>query len=44
MAEVTVAEIYEALQPDSLFERFAARKAVGVAQTKDFLEMKGYQG
>jgi len=32
------------LQPDSLFERFAARKAVGTAQSKDFLSIKGQVG
>lgn len=29
------------LKPDSMFERFAARKAVGAANTKEFLEIKG---
>lgn len=29
------------LQPDSLFERFAARKAAGMGTTKEFLDVKG---
>jgi len=29
------------LKPDTLFERFAARKSVGVGANKEFLEIKG---
>jgi len=32
------------LQPDSLLERFAAKKAAGLGNTKDFLEIKGVKG
>ena len=32
------------MQPDSLFERFAYRKANGVAVGRDFLAIKGAQG
>jgi hypothetical protein len=41
-SELTGAEIQAALQPDTLFERFAARKAAGTAQNdKSFLSVKG---
>jgi len=36
--------LHELLQPDSLFERFAARRANGVATTKDFLAIRGTVG
>jgi len=29
------------LKPDTLFERFAARKAAGTAPSRDFLSVKG---
>ena len=31
LSKVTVKELYEVLQPDSLLERFAAKKANGVS-------------
>jgi len=39
--KMTFPEMRELLQPDSLFERFAARKANGIANQKDFLAIKG---
>jgi hypothetical protein len=40
-AEVKAHDINEALKPDTLFERFAARKAVATAPSRDFLSVKG---
>jgi hypothetical protein len=40
-SNLTAHEIKESLQPDSLFERFAARKAAGTVSQKDFLSVKG---
>ena len=34
----------EALQPDSLLERFAAKKANNISHAKDFISMKGQKG
>jgi hypothetical protein len=34
----------ECLQPDSLLERFAAKKANAVSGNKDFVKMKGSKG
>ena len=34
-------DISEALKPDTLFERFAARKAASTAPSRDFLSVKG---
>ena len=39
--QLTAHEVKQALEPDSLFERFAARKANQVGATKEFLEVKG---
>jgi hypothetical protein len=39
--DCSVNDIHTALLPDSQFERFAARKAVGMGNTKDFLSIKG---
>ena len=39
--ELKAHDIREALEPESLFERFAARKAAGVVNQKDFLSVKG---
>ena len=44
LAKTTVKDLYEALQPDSLLERFAAKKANGLSANKDFLEIKGQKG
>jgi hypothetical protein len=41
---VSVAVLHEALQPAALLERFAARKAHGLAQNHPFLEIKGTKG
>ena len=40
-SELTGHDISEALKPDTLFERFAARKAAGTAPSRDFLSVKG---
>jgi len=40
----TVKDLFSVLQPDTLLERFAARKANKFAPTKDFLEIKGMAG
>ena len=37
LSKVTVKDLHDALQPDSLLERFAAKKANGLAGHKDFL-------
>ena len=44
LTKVNVKDLYDALQPDSLLERFAAKKANGVAGNKDFLTIKGTKG
>jgi len=36
--------LYEAIQPDSLLERFAAKKANGISSNKEFLAIKGTKG
>jgi hypothetical protein len=41
LSKVSVDRLFDALQPDSLLERFAAKKANKVGKTADFLEMKG---
>jgi len=38
---MNVNELIKAVQPDSLFERFAYRKEVAMGNPKDFLEVKG---
>ena len=40
---INVNELYSTLKPESLFERFAAKKAAGIgaSSTKDFVELKG---
>jgi hypothetical protein len=37
-------DLYKVLEPESLFERFAARKKAGMGTTKDFLAVKGTKG
>jgi len=44
LSKATVKDLHEALQPDSLLERFAAKKANGISHNKDFLEIKGTKG
>lgn len=44
LKDVNVKELHNVLQPDSLLERFAAKKAAGLGNTKDFLEIKGMKG
>lgn len=44
LASVDVKDLYQALQPDSLLERFAARNANKLGPTKDFLSLKGQKG
>lgn len=41
LSKVTLDEFLEVLKPDSLFERFAARKANQVGATKEFMDIKG---
>lgn len=41
LSSVTLDELMDVLKPDSLFERFAARKANKVGATKEFMEIKG---
>jgi hypothetical protein len=44
LTQTSVKDLYEALQPDSLLERIAYRKAANFAPTKEFLEIKGIVG
>ena len=44
LTTASVKELHECLQPDSLLERFAAKKASGVSTNKDFLDIKGAKG
>ena len=41
---IGINDVYPLLQPDTLFERFAARKQNQVGATKDFLDIKGQKG
>ena len=41
LADISLDELMSILKPDTLFERFAARKACQVGATKEFLEIKG---
>lgn len=41
LTSVPLDELAEQLKPDSLFERFAYRKAVQIGATKDFMDVKG---
>ena len=41
LQDVSLYELMKHLKPDTLFERFAARKANQVGATKEFLEIKG---
>jgi len=41
LSDVSLDELMSYLKPDTLFERFAARKAHQVGATKEFLEIKG---
>ena len=41
LSKVSVDRLFDALQPESLLERFAAKKANKVGRTADFLEIKG---
>lgn len=40
LAGINLRELKKALEPATLFERFAARRANGIATGKEFLEMK----
>ena len=44
LSQTSVKALYEALQPETLLERFAARRQNRFAPTKDFLEIKGVVG
>jgi hypothetical protein len=41
LSKVKVDQLMQVLKPESLFERFAARKANKVSAGKDFLDIKG---
>jgi|TARA_B110000305_G_scaffold233473_1_gene289938 hypothetical protein len=41
LSKVTLDEFMDVLRADTLFERFAARKANQVGATKEFMEIKG---
>lgn len=41
LKEVSVETLSAILEPEHLFERFAARKANQVGSTKEFLQVKG---
>lgn len=41
LSKVSLDSLMSLLKPDTLFERFAARKSVGVGANKEFLEIKG---
>lgn len=44
LKDVEANQLLEILQPDSLLERFAAKKANKVAVSKDFIDIKGIKG
>ena len=44
MKGTNIKALVDLLQPDSLLERFAARKQAGVGATRDFVEIKGTKG
>jgi hypothetical protein len=44
LRKISLDEMYKILEPESLFERFAARKAAGLGATKDFLSVRGSKG
>ena len=41
VSKIPLEELLTALQPDTMFERFAARKAASAGMTKEFLSIKG---
>jgi len=41
LKSVTLDQLQKVLEPEHLFDRFAARKANQVGGTKDFLDIKG---
>ena len=41
LSKCKVDQLMQVLKPESLFERFAARKANKISAGKDFLEIKG---
>lgn len=44
LSSVSVKELHAILQPDTLLERFNARRENRIGNTKDFLEIKGTSG
>lgn len=44
LTQVPISELRNALQPDSLLERFAYRKQAGMHGNKDFIKLKGTNG
>ena len=44
LSGIEVPELLQVLQPDTLLERFAAKKANNLNNAKDFLSLKGQKG
>mmetsp|Transcript_3246 Transcript_3246/g.4940 ORF Transcript_3246/g.4940 Transcript_3246/m.4940 type:complete len:281 (-) Transcript_3246:75-917(-) len=44
LAAQSIKDLVKALEPDTLLERFAARKANHIGANKDFIEIKGQKG
>lgn len=44
LSQFGIAELKQILEPESLLERFAAKKAVTSGKTEDFLSLKGQKG
>jgi len=44
LKSTNIKTLVDLLQPDSLLERFAARKQAGVAAGRDFVDIKGSKG
>jgi len=44
LKSTNIKTLVDLLQPDSLLERFAAKKKAGVAATRDFVDIKGTKG
>ena len=42
LKSTNIKTLLDILTPDSLLERFAARKAAGVAAGRDFVDIKGF--
>jgi len=44
LSDLSIKDLMKVLEPDTLLERFAARKANQLGATKDFVEIKGVKG